>query len=51
MVKNDEMLEFHYDSNGKISKMDGNTWETNSRDLVASNNKIHNELVKKLTLL
>ncbi len=36
---------------GKISKIDGNAWVINSRDLVASNNKIHNELVQKLTLL
>ena len=39
------------EAGGIISKIDGNTWETNSRDLVASNNKIHNELVEKLTLL
>ena len=39
------------EAGGKISKIDGNAWEINSRDLVASNNKIHNELVKKLTLL
>ena len=39
------------EAGGKISKIDGNQWEINSRDLVASNNKIHNELVKKLTLL
>ena len=39
------------EAGGKISKLDGNAWEINSRDLVASNNKIHNELVKKLTLL
>ena len=39
------------EAGGKISKIDGNTWEINSRDLVASNNKIHNELLEKLTLL
>ena len=36
---------------GKISNIDGNKWEINSRDLVASNNKIHDELVQKLSLL
>ena len=39
------------EAGGKISKIDGNEWEIKSRDLVASNNKIHDELVKKLTLL
>ena len=39
------------EAGGKISKIDGNTWKINSRDLVASNNKIHKELVEKLTLL
>ena len=39
------------EAGGKISKIDGNAWEINSRDLVASNKNIHNELVQKLTLL
>ena len=39
------------EAGGKVSKMDGSTWDPKCRDLVATNNKIHNELVKKLTLL
>ena len=39
------------EAGGKISNIEGNAWEINSRDLVASNNKIHDELVQKLTLL
>ena len=39
------------EAGGKISNINGNTWEINCHDLVATNNKIHNELVKKLSLL
>ena len=39
------------EAGGKISKLDGNIWDTSCNELLASNNKIHNELVKKLTLL
>ncbi len=39
------------EAGGRISKMDGNDWTINSRDILASNTQIHNNLCKKLTLL
>ena len=39
------------EAGGRISKINGNKWEINSRDILASNGKIHEILVKKLSLL
>ena len=34
------------EAGGRISKMDGEEWTINSRDILASNTKIHNDLTK-----
>ena len=39
------------EAGGKISDLKGNNWNTNCRDIIASNGNIHSELVEKLTLL
>ena len=39
------------EAGGKVSNMNGAIWDTSCRDVVASNTKIHDELVEKLTLL
>ena len=39
------------EAGGVISKPNGQKWTSTSRDILASNNKIHTELVKKLSLL
>ena len=39
------------EAGGRISKMNGEDWTVNSRDILASNTKIHNILSKKLSLL
>ncbi len=39
------------EAGGRISKMNGENWTTNSRDILASNTKIHSLLSKKLSLL
>ena len=39
------------EAGGRISKMNGNDWTTSSRDILASNTKIHDKLNKKLSLL
>ena len=39
------------EAGGRISKMNGEDWAVNSRDILASNTKIHNILSKKLSLL
>ncbi len=38
------------EAGGKISKLKGDNWDTKSREIVASNGKIHDELIKKLSL-
>ena len=38
------------EAGGKVSRMNGEKWSVNSRDILASNNKIHAVLNKKLTL-
>jgi len=39
------------EAGGKISKINGNEWNVNTRDILASNNIIHDEILKKLSLL
>ena len=39
------------EAGGRISKINGEEWTINSRDILASNTKIHNLLIKKLSLL
>ena len=39
------------EAGGKVSKMNGEVWTLDSRDIMASNNKIHDSLSKKLSLL
>ena len=39
------------EAGGKISKLNGEEWNTNCREILASNTKIHSELGKKLSLL
>ena len=39
------------EAGGKITKMNGGQWSTDSRDIVASNNNIHQDLTEKLSLL
>ena len=39
------------EAGGAISNMSGKEWKTNSRDVVASNKVIHDEFLKKLSLL
>ena len=39
------------EAGGRISKINGEEWNTNSRDIIASNTKIHDVLQKKLSLL
>jgi len=39
------------EAGGKITKLDGTNWDTNCREILASNYKIHDDLVQKLTLL
>ena len=39
------------EAGGKISEPDGNQWTSNSRDIIASNSLIHQDMVKNLTLL
>ena len=38
------------EAGGKISKLNGNKWTTKDRDILASNNYLHNDLVGKLSL-
>ena len=38
------------EAGGKISKMNGNKWNVDDRDIIASNSKIHNKLEEKLSL-
>ncbi len=39
------------EAGGKISKINGDNWTTRDRDIIASNNKIHDEIKTKLSLL
>ena len=39
------------EAGGRVSKINGEDWTTDTREILASNSKIHNELNKKLTLL
>jgi len=39
------------EAGGRISETYGNTWNTKSRDILASNTSIHQKLIEKLTLL
>ena len=39
------------EAGGRISKINGEEWAINSRDILASNTRIHNNLSKKLSLL
>ena len=39
------------EAGGRISKMNGEDWGIDSRDLLASNTRIHSDLTKKLSLL
>ncbi len=39
------------EAGGKISKINGKEWTIESRDIMASNSKIHDNLTKKLSLL
>ncbi len=39
------------EAGGKISTISGSSWNVDSRDILASNKSIHNELQQKLTLL
>ena len=39
------------EAGGRISKINGDEWNINSRDIIASNTKIHDVLQKKLSLL
>ncbi len=39
------------EAGGKISTISGNSWNVDSRDILASNKSIHNQLQEKLTLL
>tara|TARA_B100000242_G_scaffold248746_1_gene189867 strand:- start:298 stop:1074 length:777 start_codon:yes stop_codon:yes gene_type:complete len=38
------------EAGGKISKLNGSKWTTKDRDILASNNYLHNDLVGKLSL-
>ncbi len=39
------------EAGGRISRINGDDWSSNCRDVVATNTKIHEDLIKKLTLL
>ena len=39
------------EAGGKISKINGQDWDVNSREIIASNGKIHDTMIKKLSLL
>ena len=39
------------EAGGKISMIDGEKWTSNSKEILASNNHIHDQLIKKLSLL
>ena len=39
------------EAGGKVSKISGEDWNVSSRDIIASNSKIHGEMVEKLSLL
>ena len=39
------------EAGGRITKVDGNEWDIKSKDIIASNTKIHDQIVKKLSLL
>ena len=39
------------EAGGRISKINGDTWTIDSREILASNSEIHSELQKKLSLL
>ncbi len=39
------------EAGGRITKMNGKEWDVNSRDVLASNTKIHDSLIEKLSLL
>ena len=39
------------EAGGRISEPNGNTWTTNSRDIIVSNSLIHDKLIENLTLL
>ncbi len=39
------------EAGGKISQVNGEKWNTNNRDILATNSNIHDDLIKKLTLL
>ena len=39
------------EAGGRISKINGEEWNTNTGDILATNTKIHNTLIKKLSLL
>ena len=39
------------ESGGRVSDLNGNNWKINTRDILATNGKIHLELLEKLTLL
>ena len=39
------------EAGGRISGFNGKNWTVNNRDIIASNNNIHNQLQEKLSLL
>ena len=39
------------EAGGRVTKMNGDNWDTNSREIIASNTKIHELLYEKLSLL
>ena len=39
------------EAGGRISKMNGEDWSVDCRNIMASNTKIHSDLIKKLSLL
>ena len=39
------------EAGGKVTEPSGKEWGINSRDILASNNKIHNEIQEKLIVL